>query len=57
VTVVQLLVAGALSLACMPVAGERLPALAILGAGLIVAGTLVSESRPRRPREADADAT
>ncbi|WP_167440066.1 DMT family transporter [Clavibacter capsici] len=29
------------------VAGERLPALAILGAALIVAGTLVSELRPR----------
>ncbi|MFT2694186.1 DMT family transporter [Clavibacter zhangzhiyongii] len=111
VTVVQLLVAGALSLACMPVAGEaipgfswvwlvaalalgasscliqvtmnwaqrsvsptratiiyagepvwagvvgrvageRLPALAILGAALIVAGTLVSELKPRAARAA-----
>ncbi len=115
VTVVQLLVAGALSLACMPlageaipafswvwlvaavalgasscliqltmnwaqrsvsptratiiyagepvwagligrVAGERLPALAILGAALIVAGTLVSELKPRaRPEPGDAE--
>ncbi|QOD43275.1 DMT family transporter [Clavibacter zhangzhiyongii] len=113
VTVVQLLVAGALALACMPVAGEaipgfswvwlvaalalgasscliqvtmnwaqrsvsptratiiyagepvwagvvgrvageRLPALAILGAALIVAGTLVSELKPRAARAADA---
>ncbi|PPF30611.1 EamA family transporter [Rathayibacter sp. AY1A3] len=29
-------------------AGDRLPALALLGAGLIVAGTLVSELKPRR---------
>ncbi|NQX13475.1 DMT family transporter [Microbacteriaceae bacterium VKM Ac-2855] len=29
-------------------AGDRLPALAILGAALIVAGTIVSELRPRR---------
>jgi len=36
------------------VAGERLPALAILGAALIVAGTLVSELRPRAARAADA---
>ncbi|OUD86932.1 EamA-like transporter family protein [Clavibacter michiganensis subsp. michiganensis] len=33
------------------VAGERLPALAILGAALIVAGTVVSELRPRAARE------
>lgn len=111
VTVVQLLVAGALSLACMPLAGEvipafswvwliaalalgasscliqltmnwaqrsvsptratiiyagepvwagvvgrlageRLPALAILGAALIVAGTVVSELKPRSGRDA-----
>ncbi|WP_208543440.1 DMT family transporter [Rathayibacter sp. VKM Ac-2801] len=29
-------------------AGDRLPALALLGAGFIVAGTLVSELKPRR---------
>lgn len=31
-------------------AGERLPALAILGAAFIVAGTIVSELRPRKPQ-------
>jgi drug/metabolite transporter (DMT)-like permease len=36
-------------------AGERLPALAILGAALIVAGTLVSESKPRARRDRAAD--
>lgn len=35
------------------IAGERIPALAILGAGLIILGTLVSELRIRR-RGADA---
>ncbi|OUE09899.1 EamA-like transporter family protein [Clavibacter michiganensis] len=38
------------------VAGERLPALAILGAALIVAGTVVSELRPRAVRAPDAPA-
>ncbi|MCJ1704149.1 DMT family transporter [Rathayibacter sp. VKM Ac-2926] len=41
-------------------AGDRLPALALAGAALIVAGTLVSELRPRRAggdaAEADAQA-
>jgi drug/metabolite transporter (DMT)-like permease len=30
------------------IAGERIPPLAILGAGLIIAGTLLSELQPRR---------
>jgi len=38
------------------VAGERLPALAILGAALIVAGTVVSELKPRAVRGAEAEA-
>lgn len=32
-------------------AGDRLPALAVFGAALIVAGTLVSELKPRRGRQ------
>jgi drug/metabolite transporter (DMT)-like permease len=38
-------------------AGERLPALAILGAALIVAGTIVSELKPRRPTDASPAAS
>lgn len=33
------------------IAGDRLPALAIVGAALIVAGTITSEMRPCRPRD------
>jgi len=42
------------------VAGERLPALALLGAALIVAGTVVSELKPRRlaaPQQGKPDTT
>ncbi|MBO0983786.1 DMT family transporter [Rathayibacter sp. SD072] len=36
-------------------AGERLPGLALVGAALIVAGTVVSELRPRAPRVSGAE--
>ncbi|WP_295011820.1 DMT family transporter [uncultured Microbacterium sp.] len=36
------------------IAGERIPPFAILGVALIVAGTLLSELQPRRPRRARA---
>lgn len=36
------------------IAGERIPALAILGAALIIVGNLLSELQPRRRRPADA---
>lgn len=38
------------------IAGERIPPLAILGAALIVAGTLISELQPRRRGSAELDA-